>query len=68
MTPVKNELYPRVSHSLGVFIDTTDPRQEQHLCTLRKSFGDQYAIVEELQGPLYRYLDLRTGGLREVAR
>ncbi len=68
MTPVTNEVYPKASHSIGVFFDTGDPEQEQHLRVLENAFGDRYAISEDIQGSLYRYLDLRPGGLREKRR
>ena len=68
MVPMIHKVYPSRHHSIGVFFDTDDSEQAKLYLAMRNSFGERFALAEEILAPRYRFLGLPPGGLREVRR
>lgn len=66
MNSTVDKVYAKKPHSIGFLFDIHDPQQHEHFHVLRKSFGERFAVAEDVEVPRYRYLELFPGGLREV--
>ena len=60
------QVYPRFT-ALPILFDLSDPQQADLLNQIRASFGEKYAVVEDLVPPRYRTLTVFPGGALEAA-
>ena len=60
-----NSVYPD-HHYIPILVDADDPQQAELLRAIEASFGEGYAVVEDLDPPRHLCLTVLPGGAREA--